>query len=144
MWDKYLPAATKDPSIASQVQNPYILMAGLFDEHSSTLPMYQQYGRMGEQKFTNDMAGQINQAFKTGKIKPGDNAQTIYSKVVDPWVSSMGKGWGDVGPEYTQATKGLLQQMVSQYISGQANQNWKARGGDSPFANLPRYAGSPS
>jgi hypothetical protein len=138
-WNKYLPFATKNPAIAKQVQNPYLLVAGLFDERSSTLPMYQKYGRMGEQKFTTDMATQINQALKAGKISKNSSADTVYNTVVAPWVGAMGKGWSGVGPEYTNATQGLLKQMTSQYISGQAQGNWKAVGGDSPFKNLPAF-----
>lgn len=131
-WDKYLPAATKNPQISQQVQNPFLLMAGLFDERSSTLPMYQQYGRMGENKFTSDMTTQINQALQKGTISKTDTPDTIYSKVVAPWVAGMGSGWSKVGPEYTQATQGLLKQMTAQYVQGQQG-NWKAVGGQYAF-----------
>lgn len=134
VWDKYLPAAMSNPTVSSSVQNPFLLMAGLFDEKSSTLPMYQQYGRMGENKFTVDMTTKINSALTDGTISKTDTADTIYSKVVAPWVAGMGKGWGDVGPEYTQATQGLLKQMVSQYKDGSYAQNWTAVGGDYAFS----------
>lgn len=133
-WDQYLPAATKNPDVSSQVQNPFLLMAGLFDEKSSSLPMYQQYGRMGENKFTVDMTTQINQALANGTIQKTDNADTVYNKVVAPWVQNMGQGWSGVGPEYTQATQGLLKQMTSQYLDGSYQQNWKAVGGDYAFS----------
>lgn len=142
-WQNYLntytgsaKTPTQQADLASQVSNPYGLLAGEFDEKSSTLPMYQKYGRMGEQKFTNDLTKQIQSGIDSGTITKNDSASDIYSKVVDPWVSSMGKGWNNVGDAYKGATRGLLTQMVSQYMGGQAPADWKAVGGDNPFAKL--------
>jgi hypothetical protein len=134
IWDSYLPAVSKNPDIAKSVDNPFIMMAGLFDERSSTLPMYQKYGRMGENKFTVDMTQQINQGLASGTISKTDDPSTVYSKVVAPWVASMGKGWSGVGAEYTKATQGLLQQMTAQYMNGSYQKNWKAIGGDYAFS----------
>lgn len=132
-------AAGNSSSVAASVQNPYVQLAGLFDDKSSTLPMYQQYGRMGEQKFTNDMVGQINTAYKNGTINSSSTPQQVYNSVVAPWVSSMGNGWSGVGTTYQATTQGLLQDMVGQYMAGTASQNWQAVGGDSPFSGLPAY-----
>lgn len=168
----YTGSHGNDPRIAQQASNPYLELAGLMDRRESTLPMYQQYGRMGEQKFSNDLAGQINSAFgdqgiQSGSLKgdkwsvdpstgnyvlttptggkaiykPQDAAAEVYNSTIDPWVSSMGKGYSNVGDTYKATTQGLLQDMTGQYLSGQAAQNWKAVGGDSPFQNI--YAGSP-
>lgn len=124
---------------AANVQNPYLELAGLFDRRSSTLPMYQKYGRMGEQKFTNDMVQQINSAIQKDPSLAKD-PQSVYDKVVSPWVNSMGSGWSNVGDTYTATTQGLLKDMVSQYLSGSAANDWKAIGGDSPFSSI--YNGS--
>ena len=146
-WDQYLDLYTNKATnpqlkqtLASSNVNPYLTLAGVMDEHHSTLPMYQQYGRMGEQKFTNDMVSHINDAIKSGQIGANDDASAIYNKVVDPWISQMGggKGWSNTGKEYTDATKSLLTQMVSQYMGGQAANNWRAIGGDQAFANIGR------
>lgn len=126
--------------IAASVQNPYVQLAGLFDDRSSTLPMYQKYGRMGEQKFTNDFATQINSALASGQITKNTPASQVYSQVIAPWVNGMGSGWDNVGAAYTSTTQGLLQGMTAQYLNGTAAQNWKAIGGDSPFSNI--YQGS--
>lgn len=125
--------------VAQSVQNPYLALAGLMDERQSTLPMYAKYGRMGEQKFTNDMVSQINQAAQQGIISQSSTPQEVYNQVVAPWVASMGSGWNNVGATYTATTQGLLQDMVTQYMSGTAAQNWKAVGGDSPFSQLPAF-----
>jgi hypothetical protein len=137
-------ASGNSQQVAASVQNPYLALAGLMDEHHSTLPMYQQYGRMGEQKFTNDMVTQINNAYKAGTINANSTPQQVYNSVVAPWVAGMGSGWNNVGSTYTATTQGLLQDMVSQYMNGTASQNWKAVGGDSPFGNLPGYGGTPA
>lgn len=121
--------------ITSAVQNPYIALAGLFDRHESTLPVYAQYGRKGEYKFTTDLVNKIN---STPGVK-GMSSDQIYKNVVAPWVNSMGGGWGNVGSTYTQTTQGLIKQMVDQYVSGSAQSDWKAVGGDSPFKNLPAF-----
>lgn len=142
---KLIDTVGAHPDQASQITgavgNPYIAMAGLFDRRESTLPMYQQYGRMGEQKFTTDMVGKINQAVANGTISKGSSADDIYNKVVDPWVSSMGSGWKNVGKTYTDTTQGLLKQMISQYTSGQYANNWVSVGGDNVFGNMPSFGG---
>lgn len=131
---KLLDAVGKTPQQASQltsaVQNPYIAMAGLFDRHESTLPMYQQYGRMGEQKFTNDMISKVKAAQAQGMKNPAQ----IYNQVIAPWVAGMGKGWNGVGQTYQATAQGLLQNMTAQIASGSYQQNFRAIGGDAPFA----------
>jgi hypothetical protein len=129
-----------NPAIAANVQNPYLQLAGLFDERSSTLPMYQKYGRQGEQAFTTDMTKLMNSALQSNPSL-AQNPQAMYQQVVAPWVNSMGSGWSNVGSTYTATTQGLLQGMVTQYLNGTAAQNWQAVGGDSPFQNI--YQGSP-
>lgn len=129
-----------NPAVAASVPDPYLELGGLMDRRSSTLPMYQQYGRMGEQRFTNDLTNRINQAIEANpSLKSDPNA--VYSQVVAPWVNSMGSGYKNVGPEYSATTQGLLQDMTQQYLQGSAAQNWKAIGGDEPFQNI--YQGSP-
>jgi hypothetical protein len=129
-----------NPNVAASAQDPYLELAGLMDERSSTLPMYQQYGRMGEQAFTNAMTQKINQAVQQNPSL-ANNPQAVYNQVVSPWINQMGSGYQNVGQAYTATTQGLVQDMVNQYMSGNAAQDWKAVGGDEPFANI--YQGSP-
>lgn len=126
--------------IAQNVQNPYLELAGLMDERSSTLPEYQQYGRMGEQKFTDAMTQQINQAIQKDPSL-ANNPQAVYNQVVSPWVESMGTGSKNVGATYNATNQGLLQDMTSEYLSGQAANDWKSIGGQSTFSDI--YQGSP-
>lgn len=123
--------AGNNPALASSVQDPYLELAGLMDEKSSTLPMYSQYGRMGEQKFTNDLISRVQGDMSKGLTNP----QQIYSQSIAPWVAGMGQGWNNVGPTYTATTQGLLQDMVNQIANGTYQQNFRAVGGDTPFAS---------
>jgi len=146
----YNKANQMDPkmaqNLAQTVQNPYLPLAGYFDLRSNQLkgnnPMYAQYGRMGEQKFVNDMVGQINQAAKSGAITNQDDANAIYNKVVDPWMASWGKGQST--DSNAAAMKGLLTQMISQYSSGDAAKNWTSIGGDQTFKNIGKLSFAPT
>lgn len=129
-----------NPGVAASVDNPYLMLAGLMDRRESTLPEYAQYGRMGEQKFTNDLVSQINSATKANPTLAKD-PNAMYSQVVSPWINKMGSGYSNVGPEYTATNQGLLEDMTKQYMSGEASQDWKSIGGQSPFSDI--YQNSP-
>lgn len=130
--------------IASSVQNPYEALAGMFDLHPGQVDhgdtLYAQYGRMGEQNFTHDLVNQLNTAKSNGTITPDMDASQIYSKVVQPWEDSWGKG------QNTDANAGLMKalttQMISQYEGGQAANDWRDVNGGTPFSNI--YQGAPS
>jgi len=127
-----------EDSLASRVSNPYGALAGYFDLRDNQIkgnnPLYQQYGRMGEQKFTNDLVNQINDARSKGVIGANDSASDIYNKVVNPWENSWGKGTST--DANAGAMQGLITQMISQYEGGTAKNNWLGRSGDQAFANL--------
>ena len=135
----------------STLQNPYLALAGLFNytptEMSSTYgnnPIYQQFGRNGEGPFVEAMTSEINNAYKAGTIKQGATASDIMNSVVNPWIQSFGKGNFGNESQQGQITGAIIQQAVQQYITGQAPSQWKAVGGDSPFANnnlIQPYAG---
>lgn len=133
-------ANQNNPGVAASVQDPYLQLAGLMDERSSTLPEYQEYGRMGEQSFTNSMVDQINQAVEKDPSL-ASNPEAVYNQVVAPWVNSMGSGYNNVGSTYAATNQGLLEDMTQQYLSGNAATDWAAVGGDDPFANI--YQNSP-
>jgi hypothetical protein len=123
-------------AIVNSIPNKYLSLAGLFDlrgnQITGNIPIYNKYGRMGEQQFTIDMTDKINQALAAGTISQKDNAQTIMQKVVTPWINSFGKGqWTDPN---TNAINALLQGMVQDYTTGNYRK-WNAVGGDYPFAN---------
>lgn len=135
--------ATAQKDLASQVTNPYEALAGMFDLRNGQIDsgntLYNQYGRMGEGKFTNDLVNQLNQAKSSGTITPDMDASQIYSKVVQPWEQSWGKGQ-NTDPN-AQLQQDLITQMISQYEGGQAANDWRAVGGDQPFKDI--YANAP-
>ncbi len=132
-------SAGNSTAVAASVANPYVSLAGLFDDRSSTLPIYQQYGRDGESKFANGMINQINTAYNNGTINSNSTPQQVYNSVVAPWVNGMGTGWSDVGSTYTATTQGLIQNMVSQYMNGSYKSAWQSVGGTAIAANAPAY-----
>lgn len=129
-------------SFASGVGNPYLPLAGYFDLRSGQLkgdnPLYTTYGRKGEKHFTDDLVSHINDAYKSGTLKPGASSDDVYSTAVAPWISGLGN-WKDSNKD---AMTALIKQMTNQYVSGEAAQDWKAIGGDSPFSKI--YQGSPT
>lgn len=132
--------STEKQKIAAQNADPYLTMAGYFDLRKNQVkgdnPLYQQYGRMGEKAFTDDLTSQINNAYKTGAVKIGASGQDVYNSVVQPWLAGKGT-WNDQNKD---ALTGAIQQMTNQYVGGQAANQWKAIGGDSPFKDV--YSGS--
>lgn len=136
-YKKFEQVYKEHPEVAGQVQNPFLNLAGVFDQRNSSLPMYKAYGRMGEDKFTKDMTGLINSSLHNGTITKDSTAPEIMNKVVNPWIGSMGQGWNkDPGSFSEQASSdALIQQMVDQYIHGQQG-NWKSRGGDYQFKDV--------
>lgn len=119
---------TQQKQLASQVQNPYLPLAGMFDLRSNqikgTIPMYNQYGRMGEQKFANDL---INKVQST--VKPGESVKDEFTNSVQPWLQGMGN-WNDSNKN---AMMDLMEQMTSQVMDGSYKSNWKSIGGETPW-----------
>lgn len=139
----YNKAAASDPSqagqLAASMQNPYLPLAGYFDLRANQVkgqnPIYQTYGRMGEQKFTNDLVSQVQSA---QKANPNESAQDIYNQQVQPWLNSMGT-WQDTNKA---AMTDLIKNMTGQIANGTYQQDFKATGGDSPFAQTKADGGS--
>jgi hypothetical protein len=127
VWDKYAAAFDKNGAQAVSGASPsqnFQLLAGIFDSRGSSIPFYNQYGRMGEGKFMGDMTARINQAIQTGSVPPNATPQDIYSKVVEPWINSMSPGgWQDANTVEGSPTKAavgnMLTGLIGQYQSGQ-------------------------
>lgn len=120
------------------IGNKYLVLAGLFDLNlrNPHIPIYQKYGRMGEQRFVNDMVNVIYQAANNGQITASDTPGTIMSRIVQPWIDSW--GYGPMVDPHADLINLILQGMVAEYVTGQQT-NWKARGGQYPFGGLPAF-----
>lgn len=134
-FEGYTQAFNKAPAaqqaqVAGSLQDPYTALAGMFDLRSGqikgSIPIYNEYGRKGEQKFTNDLISKVRAA-KTAN--PNESASDIFNKQVSPWIDSMGS-WKDSNKNAMEA---LIQNMTGQIVSGSYKTNFKAIGGDSPF-----------
>lgn len=127
-WNQYAQEYGKgNPLTGLTPSQDYQSLAGIFDSRGSAIPFYNQFGRMGEQKFTNAMTDQINQAIKQGKIKKDATPQQIYNSVVNPWISGMSpQGWQNTntieGAPEKAAIGNLLTNMIGQYQQGQQGQ----------------------
>lgn len=137
-WDNYAAAYDKDPKSVQGAtpSQTYQSLAGIFDSRGSAIPFYNKYGRMHEGQFLTDMTNTVNTALAQGMISPNDSAQTIYNKVVEPWISSMSpNGWQATntakGAPEQQAVGNLLTQMIDQWKNGQ-NSHWTGVDGSVP------------
>jgi hypothetical protein len=150
---KYLPQYNKDPSIAQNMSpaNNFQELAGVFDAKNNTpghsTPLEQQYGRMGEGAFLNDITGQINQAVQSGKINPNASASDIYSQVVNPYLSGKGMGiqsnWTDAhGQQFGNALQDAVTGLIGQWQSGQINNQTPLGVKGQADSGLQAYAGS--
>jgi hypothetical protein len=133
------PAAVAQATPAQAFQS----LAGLFDLRSGqikgNIPMYQQYGRMGEGKFTTDMASQINSAIASGKISKTATPDQIYQQVVTPWMNSWGKG--QLNDANAPAIQNLVQQLIGQWQSGALRNGVSVGVSGEKMTNLPTYGG---
>jgi hypothetical protein len=136
-FNQYTQAYNNAPAnlksqVAASVTNPYVALAGYFDLRSSQMkgqnPIYAKYGRMGEQAFTDDLIKKVDQAKASGQTDPTQ----IWTSTVQPWLASMGT-WQDSNKD---AMTALIQNMTGQIAAGTYKTNFKAVGGDDPFANV--------
>jgi hypothetical protein len=126
--------------VVAATQNPYLPLAGLFDLRSNqikgNIPIYQQYGRMGEQKFVSDMFSTINQGVSKGTISKSSSTQDIFNKVVQPWINSFGKG--QMQDSNANAINAMVAGIIDDYRTGKTS-DLKSIGGDQAFANVPAF-----
>ncbi|HEV8612323.1 MAG TPA: hypothetical protein VGQ73_02360 [Gemmatimonadales bacterium] len=131
----------QNPMGVLNIANKYLVLAGLFDLSPSlikgNIPIYKKYGHMGEQRFVTDMMTLIYQAAQAGKITANDTPQSVYDRIVQPWID--GFGFGPMQDKNGDMIKLILIGMISEYVAG-LQTRWYARGGDYPFKSLPVFA----
>ncbi len=131
-------AKAQGPAAVLNIQDKYLVLAGLFDLHpdqiKGNIPIYKKYGRMGEQKFVTDMCNLIQQAANQGIITANDTVQSVYDKVVAPWIN--GFGFGAMQDSNSDLITYLLLGLIGEYVSGQYKTRWYAVGGQFAFGNL--------
>lgn len=150
-WDNYAKTFDQNPQAVNQAtpsQN-FQSLTGIFDSRGSSIPFYGKYGRMGEAAFTTDMMSQVNQAFTSGKITSADTPQSIYQKVVAPWITSMStSGWQDANTVEGSPTKAavgnMLTNMIGQWMQGQLTSQTPVGISGQTLPGLPSFAGGGS
>jgi hypothetical protein len=129
------------PTAVLGIQDKYLVLAGLFDlepkQIKGNIPIYKKYGRMGEQRFVMDMCALIQAASNQGIITANDTVQSVYDKVVAPWIA--GFGFGPMQDSNTELINYLLLGLIGEYVSGQYKQRWYAVGGQFAFGALPAF-----
>jgi hypothetical protein len=148
-WDSYAAAYQTHGAAgvagATPAQN-FQMLAGIFDARGTSIPFFNQFGRMGENQFMDAMAQKINQAASSGAILKTDSPSQIYSKVVEPWINSMSpNGWQPTstiqGVPEKAAIGNLLTSLIGDYTSGQLNAQTAAGISGQTIPNLPAYQG---
>lgn len=120
------------------IGNKYLVLAGLFDLNLKNphIPIYLKYGRRGEQQFVQDLVNVIYQAAMAGQITPADTANTVMSRIVQPWIDRW--GYGPMQDPHADLINKIILGMVAEYLSGQQGA-WLARSGVAPNWNLPPF-----
>lgn len=131
-----------NPNGIFNIADKYLVLAGLFDllpnQIKGNIPIYKKYGRMGEQRFTQDMANQIYSAAQAGVIGPNDTPQTVMTKVVQPWID--GFGFGPMQDSNAEMITDVLIGMIAEYVTGLWKTRWFARAGDMPNWQIPVFS----
>jgi len=140
-FDQAVALWQQNPDNVFAIGNKYLPLAGLFDLSLKNphIPIYQRYGRMGEERFVVDLVKLISSAANQGQITASDTPLTIMTRIVQPWIDSW--GYGPMVDPHADLINRLMVGMILDYVSGNQG-TWLARGGDIPasFKSLPAFS----
>lgn len=111
--------------------------------NKNEFPGQAKYGRTGNEDFVYDMTQVINNAVKDGTVDKGANAATIFEKVVQPWLNTMGEG-----PQNKDARRiqdFMMTDLIHNFMAGAPISNAQVKG-DKKFkivSEKPVFAGTP-
>jgi hypothetical protein len=111
--------------------------------NKNEFPGQAKYGRTGNEDFVYDMTQVINDAVKSGKVDKNVDPATMYQKVVQPWLNSMGSG-----PQNEDARRiqdFMMTDMIHNFMAGAPVSNAQVKG-DKNYkivSERPVYAGAP-
>lgn len=156
-WDQYTKAVNSLPAdqqaTAAMGLTPaqaYQNLAGVMDAKNNTpghsQPIEQVFGRMGEQNLMDQLTGEVNSAYKSGQITPGESIQDQWSKVINPWLTSRGAGIANQntsgGAAEGKALTGDLQTLMGQWESGMLTPQSQVGSGGQTIGGLSNFAGN--
>jgi hypothetical protein len=134
-------ADSQGPMAVLNIADKYLVLAGLFDlqpgQIKGNIPIYKRYGRMGEQRFVTDMMTRVYQATQAGQITANDTAQSVMTRIVQPWIDQW--GYGPMSDHNAAMINMILMGMIAEYTQG-LQTRWRARAGDYPFGSLPAFS----
>lgn len=140
-FQQAMAISKQNPAAVLDIPNKYLVLAGLFDllpgQIKGNIPIYKKYGRMGEQRFVNDMMRVIYDAGQAGKITATDTPTSVFNRIVQPWIDSF--GFGAMNDSNTGMINNILLGMTAEYVMG-GQKSWTARGGQYPFGSLPAFS----
>ena len=148
-WNQYAATYQKGGAAAVTGASPatnWQMLSGVFDSRGSSIPFFNKFGRMGENRFMLSMTGQINSALAAGTINASDSASPIYQKVVDPWINSMSpRGWKEgytiKGAPEKAAIQTMLTGLIGQWQSGQLTSQSKVGMEGQTISGLQSFGG---
>jgi len=103
----------------------------------------EKYGRTGNEDFVYDMTQLINKAVTSGKIPKDTDPVTMYKKVVQPWLNTMGKGPQNEAAKSIQDF--MMVDLINSFMQGKPISNAQVKN-DNKFkivSEKPVYAGTP-
>ena len=111
--------------------------------NKNEFPGQAKYGRTGNEDFVYDMTQVINNAVKDGTVDKGANAATIFEKVVQPWLNTMGEGPKNEDARRIQDF--MMTDLIHNFMKGAPISNAQVKG-DKKFkivSEKPVFAGTP-
>jgi hypothetical protein len=93
LWDQYKKISGTARGIELDPAFRAGAFVGLMRFKKNTFPPRARggYGPKDDARFLDDMAGQVAAAVRAGKIGASDDAKSVFSKVVGPWIAQWGE-----------------------------------------------------
>jgi hypothetical protein len=122
VWDEYKGNVADVPHRGIELDNQFRNEAfvGLMRLGGKTQwPPKIKYGQKGDAAFLDAMAEQIAKAVQDGRIGAGDDANSIWTKVVEPWGKTLGGDWYWGDQNWVRWQIQLIKDMIDAYIFDQ-------------------------
>jgi LPXTG-motif cell wall-anchored protein len=116
LWDAYKGMAGSTPGHAYDPQFRNGAFVGLMRLKKNTFPpRMSKYGANDDARFLDDMAKEIAGAVRAGRLGASDDANSVFAKVVNPWVSAMGD-WSKSPADWQNWMRQILIDQIDAYL----------------------------
>jgi hypothetical protein len=109
---------------SSAVQGLQSLMSAETNTAGHSSGLEQAFGRNNVSGFVTQMATQVNDALRAGKIKASSDPAQVYSSIVAPWLKTKGASIGGntaQGQNTAASTQGMITSLIGNYLNGSFN-----------------------